>query len=173
MKKTDNSIKKLDSRSHWDVYDNDENDVLPDQYLSLSRHVWFTLFDSFARLGPLQRCSSDFWAPEIVQNQDRKVMAEIVFFFTRLSKKVVSLPEDHVLAILASPNVDSLWNLASRTSLGALPARTLTPIADSMNSIYPCACDGRWDHVRAPLVELRQPCKSTYSTVQFSSWETS
>jgi len=86
----------------------------------------------------------------------------------------ISLPEDHVLAILASSNVDNLWNLAGMQDSfeHALPQHTLIPTDDSINSIYFCACDGRSDHVRAPLVELCQPWKSTYSTVHLSSWDT-
>lgn len=56
------------------------------------------------------------------------------------------------------------------SQFGVFPVQvTLTPIDDSMNSMYFCACDGRSDHARTPLVELCQPGKSTYSTVQLSS----
>jgi len=44
----------------------------------------------------------------------------------------------------------------------------LIPSDVSIYSTYLCACNGRSDHVRTPLVELCQPGKSIYSTVHFS-----
>lgn len=57
------------------------------------------------------------------------------------STGATSSPKDHVIAILARPNVENLQELARmQVMLGhILPQHTLTPIDDSMYSMYFCA----------------------------------